>query len=128
MPPRVLLPAPSAPSLKPLPLLEQAGHVPQRVLNVLPQAVGILEEETGGVQGKGGQGLSQSGICRRKGWGPGILAGGGGSWESGLGFREGGGWASRRRGPRKELAGRWRCVFQFVSPFLCLIFCWKCGR
>lgn len=75
--PRVLLPAPPAPSLQTLPLLEQGGHVQQRVLNVLPEPVGVLEGGMGPVQGdlagggalQGGWGLRERGLGGRSGLG-----------------------------------------------------------
>lgn len=43
--PRDLLPQPPVPPLETLPLLEQGSHVQQRILDVLPQPVGVLEGE-----------------------------------------------------------------------------------
>lgn len=74
--PRVLRPQPPAPSLQALPLLEQGGHVQQRILNVLPQPVGVLEGERGHVQGMnpGLGGRSGLGVWTR------VLEEGGGGW------------------------------------------------
>lgn len=92
--PRVLLPQPPAPSLEALPLLEQGGHVQQRVLDVLPQPVGVLEGGTGGVQGEPGAGPLQGGWGLRAGglgtesWAGGQVGAGSRDWGSGA---EGGG-------------------------------------